>query len=401
MGSFIEPGQPIGDRTRQLRGKLYTQRELADKAGLSVDLVRKLEQGTRTTASVASLHKLARALDVTLADLIGPARVPDQAPQEGAVELRHAVTDLDDLIGPPADVEPVGVDAAQRADVYAWGIYWSGDHDAAAAALPNLIYGLRAGYSTANLPDKPALAYALARTLWAAGSTLMHLRHNDAASAATRWAVRLAAEGNDPWMHATVQGSLAWQLMVAGRYAESMRLTERTAASIEPHGAAAAPHLSAYGSLLLQSGNAAARNGNAPAARDYLAAAADVAQRVGEDRNDYSTTFGPSLIAMQSADVHIALGDYDRAVDAAATLPNQGAALPTMARCRHLADRALAHVRLGQPETALPLMSTAVQSSPNWAKHQQLPKVVVRELLHTTKQRSSTLRNLASTLGVS
>lgn len=393
MGSFIEPDQPIGDRIRQLRGRLYTQQELADKAGVSVDLVRKLEQGTRTSARVENLHKLARALDVTLADLIGPARIPDQAPQEGAVELRHAVTDLDDLIGPPADIDPLGVADAQRAEVYAWGIYWSGDHDAAAAALPNLIYGLRAGYATANLPDKPPLAYALSRTLWAAGSTLMHLRHNDAASAATRWAVRLAAEGDDPWMHATVKGSLAWQLMVAGRYTESMMLTERAAENIEPNGSAAAPHLSAYGSLLMQSGNAAAR--------DYLDAAAEVAQRLGEDRNDYSTTFGPSLIAMQSADVHIALGDYDRAVDAAATMPNQGAALPVMAHCRHLADRALAHVRLGQPETALPLMATAVQSSPNWAKHQQLPKVVVRELLHTTKQRSSVLRNLASTLGVS
>ncbi|MER7014583.1 helix-turn-helix transcriptional regulator [Saccharopolyspora sp. NPDC000359] len=401
MGSFIEPDQPIGDRIRQLRGKLYTQRELADKAGVSVDLVRKLEQGTRTSARVENLHKLARALDVTLADLIGPARIPDQAPQEGAVELRHAVTDLDDLIGPPADIDPLGVTDAQRAEVYAWGIYWSGDHDAAAAALPTLIYGLRAGYATANLADKPPLAYALSRTLWAAGSTLMHLRHNDAASAATRWAVRLAAEGDDPWMHATVKGSLAWQLMVAGRYTESMTLTERAADDIEPDGSALAPHLSAYGSLLMQSGNAAARAGKAAAARDYLDAAAEVARRLGEDRNDYSTTFGPSLIAMQSADVHIALGDYDRAVDAAATMPNQGAALPTMAHCRHLADRALAHVRLGQPETALPLMTTAVQSSPNWAKRQQLPKVVVRELLHTTKQRSSALRNLASTLGVS
>src|SRR5690606_29612904 len=265
MGSFIEPDQPIGDRIRQLRGRLYTQQELADKAGVSVDLVRKLEQGTRTSARVENLHKLARALDVTLADLIGPARIPDQAPQEGAVELRHAVTDLDDLIGPPADIDPLGVADAQRAEVYAWGIYWSGDHDAAAAALPNLIYGLRAGYATANLPDKPPLAYALSRTLWAAGSTLMHLRHNDAASAATRWAVRLAAEGDDPWMHATVKGSLAWQLMVAGRYTESMMLTERAAENIEPNGSAAAPHLSAYGSLLMQSGNAAARAGNVAA----------------------------------------------------------------------------------------------------------------------------------------
>lgn len=47
----------IGERVRKLRGRLYTQRQLAERAGVSVDLVRKLEQGTRRTASVASLHR--------------------------------------------------------------------------------------------------------------------------------------------------------------------------------------------------------------------------------------------------------------------------------------------------------------------------------------------------------
>lgn len=56
---------------------------------------------------------------------------------------------------------------------------------------------------------------------------------------------------------------------------------------------------------LMQFGNAAARAGNGAAAREYLNAAAEVSRRLGEDRNDYSTTFGPSLIAMQSADVRI------------------------------------------------------------------------------------------------
>ena len=60
----------IGVRIRRFRGKALTQRQLADQAGVSVDLVRKLEQGGRQTASIASLQKLARALDVDISDLV-------------------------------------------------------------------------------------------------------------------------------------------------------------------------------------------------------------------------------------------------------------------------------------------------------------------------------------------
>jgi transcriptional regulator with XRE-family HTH domain len=55
----------LGARIRQLRGRLLSQRELADKAQVSVELIRKLEQGRRHTASIGSLQRIARALDVT------------------------------------------------------------------------------------------------------------------------------------------------------------------------------------------------------------------------------------------------------------------------------------------------------------------------------------------------
>lgn len=57
----------IGERIKRLRNNgLMTQDDLAAAAGVSTDLIRKLEQGRRHTASIGSLHRIASALDVDL-----------------------------------------------------------------------------------------------------------------------------------------------------------------------------------------------------------------------------------------------------------------------------------------------------------------------------------------------
>jgi transcriptional regulator with XRE-family HTH domain len=49
-----------------------TQDDLAAAAGLSTDLIRKLEQGQRHTAAIGSLYRIARALGVDIVELLGP-----------------------------------------------------------------------------------------------------------------------------------------------------------------------------------------------------------------------------------------------------------------------------------------------------------------------------------------
>ncbi|MGA9311977.1 MAG: helix-turn-helix transcriptional regulator [Pseudonocardiaceae bacterium] len=53
-----------------------TQDDLAAAAGVSTDLIRKLEQGRRHTASIGSLHRIAAALDVDLGELLGRDSMP-------------------------------------------------------------------------------------------------------------------------------------------------------------------------------------------------------------------------------------------------------------------------------------------------------------------------------------
>jgi len=54
----VHPEWTIGEQIRRLRNDAWmTQDDLAAAAGVSTDLIRKLEQGQRHTASIGSLHR--------------------------------------------------------------------------------------------------------------------------------------------------------------------------------------------------------------------------------------------------------------------------------------------------------------------------------------------------------
>ncbi|MBB5153512.1 helix-turn-helix domain-containing protein [Saccharopolyspora phatthalungensis] len=387
--------QSLGERIRQLRGDLNTQQQLADRAGLSIALIRKLEQGTRQTCSVASLHKIARALDVTLADLLVPASIPEHDQDQGITALRHAVS----LVGVPKD-NPATTQEAAHAELSIWSAYFDGRHDAAVRVLPYLIRRLESGLAASNDADRPAYVHSLSRVLWAAGRILSGLRHADAAHIASQRAISLSAQLDDPVMTAAASGSLARQLMVAGRYEESIELYASTAKSIEPGRTHTIPQMSVYGNLLLSAGNVQARAGNAAEAMHFLAEARGVSNEVPDGQCHHSSVFGPSAVAMQSTDIAINLGEFGDALTASKTVPEGGSSLPTLSRSRHSVDRALVHLKTGGEDKAVALLSSTASAAPFWFKNQRLPKSIVRDLLHTPAAKSEQLRSLAKTLGV-
>jgi transcriptional regulator with XRE-family HTH domain len=76
---------PLGRRLVLLRQRLYlTQRELADRAGLSPAIVQSLEQGQRLDPRVSTVLKLAQALGVSIGELIEePAPTTDGPAGDG------------------------------------------------------------------------------------------------------------------------------------------------------------------------------------------------------------------------------------------------------------------------------------------------------------------------------
>jgi transcriptional regulator with XRE-family HTH domain len=126
-----------------------TQDDLAAAADVSADLIRKLEQGQRHTASIGSLHRIAAALDVDLGELLGRESMPNAAPDTGVVVLRQAVADVTDLLG-DMEGEPLSLRDAERSATYLWGTYRSGKWDQLTGLIPQALIGLRAKLHAAD-----------------------------------------------------------------------------------------------------------------------------------------------------------------------------------------------------------------------------------------------------------
>jgi len=400
--AVLLPDMTIGERIKMLRGKT-TQAQLAALAGVSKDTIAKLEQGQRKSAELETLHKIARALDVDTAVLVAKGSTePADVPNAGVVAIRHALTAVDDLVGEVSG-EPVTLEYARQTVDYSWGSYWAGRYDTLGALLPTALPQLRATVHASSGADLPMVNDLMARLYWVTGCTLVHMGATDAAFLAVDKAIAAAALADDELLDAALRGSVAWQLLVQGRYEESVRVSTTAAAAVEPHGEVGDEHLSVYGALLLQAAVASGRNRLVPQAQanGYLDSAGEVSQRIGADRDHYETPFGPSQVTMQTVDVHIGAQDYVGALDAAALMPaNPG--LPLAAKARHHTDKAYAASRLGHDRDALNTLLHMEQSAPDWFRYQAMPRLIVAELLDNHRRRTDSreLLGLAHRLGV-
>ncbi len=393
--------ETIGQRIKRFRGPM-TQTELATRAEVSLSLIKKLETNDRTGTSLPTLHKLARGLDIDIADLVGTRfGMPSDDDQAGVVAIRRALTSVDDLMGDiDEETGPLTLDAAGREVTYAWGAYWGGKYKLLTKVLPPGIAQLRATAHAAQNGDVAPANELYSRMLWVTGCALVHLGQADAAFSAVRQALAAAEKGNDPLLLATIRGSVAWQLLVQGRYHESHRVALKAAASIEPRGDVAEQHLAVYGSLVLQGATAAGRDQQVPEALSLADAAGEVAGRIGRDTSWYECNFGPSQTAMQTVDIHVSSEQYAEALKAAKKMPNNAQGLTQVSQARHLVDKAAALARLGKHEQdALAVLLTAERiGGQEWLPYQTLLRQVIAELLDQSRQ--NPLRSLAQRAGV-
>src|SRR5436190_6031749 len=133
----------IGDQLGRLRSQRgLTQEQLAERSGVSVDVIRKLEQGARSTARIKTLVDLAGALDANLSVLITPrqtlAPLDDRDPALDAIRQAVSYGGVPGLDGPdePVTDEPASLSASAGT---AWKAWQDGDYSAVAALLPSLL----------------------------------------------------------------------------------------------------------------------------------------------------------------------------------------------------------------------------------------------------------------------
>ncbi|WP_018686017.1 helix-turn-helix domain-containing protein [Actinokineospora enzanensis] len=382
----MDEQQTLGDRIRMFRGGL-TQQALATAAGVSVELIRALEQNRRSTTSIGSLHKIARALDVDATQLLARGKPQPGDSEKGVVAIRRALTSVEDLTG-TGQAEPVSLAEARNHVTYTWGAYWNGKFQLLGSTLPVAISQLKATARSSSESDRPVAHELLAQLLWATGCTLVQMGQPDAAYFAIREALEASRQASDELLHATLLGSLGWQLLAQGRYDEATDVAIKAAEAIQPYGEVPPEHLSSYGSLLITAGTSTARGGDGQSALDLINHAREISDRIGYDRLDYNTAFGPSQIAMQTVDVLLVTENYGRALSVAREMP-PGSTLPLAARARHLTDKAFAFARTGQDDKAVNALLAVESMAPDWIEYQAKPRLIVSELLQRQRRKLS------------
>jgi hypothetical protein len=194
---------------------------------------------------------------------------------------------------------------------------------------------------------------------------------------------------------------LAHALLALGRYDRAQQVAITALTTLEPGlGAAPPAHLSIYGALLQTSAVLAARRGDRAGANGFLTEAATIAQRLGEDRNDFWTVFGPTNVGIHRASVLVELGDAGRVIELAQAI--DPAHLPSLERrAHHLLDKAQGYGQWRKDHDALDSLLHAERLAPQEVHSQPAVQRLVVELLQrerrTTKPK---LRELATRVGV-
>jgi len=387
----------IGDRIRQLRQErtpTMTQRELAERAGVSVDTISKLEQGVKQTALIGTLHKIAGALDVDVSLLLArPARIDAGEPDDGGgiVPIRDALT------AHVVEGEPGDLDDLRESAGFAWRAYWQSRYGALGGLLPELIVQARIAADPVILSD----VYGVT------ASMLVALGHPDLAYLAMERALRAAEDSGDQLRRAAVAGWLSWLLMhQTGRGAEeAQRLAIREADAIEPKMRDATPqHAAVWGGLFVSAAVAASRAEKIDEADELMQLARVAAVRIGDDpaavRMDYHRPFGMPIVLQPSVDIAASTDRPELALDLARTMPAD-AAMPTATRARFLADVAYAQMALGRDTEAVGTLLKIEREAPTFLRYQPYPRSIVRELLERERRAiTPRLRGLATRLGI-
>ncbi|MEU8927560.1 helix-turn-helix transcriptional regulator [Kitasatospora sp. NPDC048545] len=387
------------ERVKILRGRAVTQEALAEKSGVSLGTIRKLEQGGNL--SLPSLLKVAVGLGTDVSVILG-----QQSPRRGMelderAALRAVSAAVHDTgLGIGTDVEPGSLDdlrdAARRADA----AFWSARYVELGAILSRLLPEAWALYDAAEPDRREAAGGVLADAFQTAAVMANVLGARDLGYTAITHGRNVAERIGDDLRSAHLMASLSWICLRDGHTAKGVQVAERAAAKVEPRMSDSDPdRLSVYGQLVTNAAVAASRGGaKADTARDYLSQAHAVAARLGREhaRGDQGQPFGPSYAATQAMSVAMALGDTSAAVRLIQTT-RLHPEMPLATRARFHLDVALTRTETRQWEAAAAALKEACRMAPTWVRHQALPGVITDRIADVSV---SMARSAAQAAGV-
>ncbi|MFE5843621.1 helix-turn-helix domain-containing protein [Streptomyces niveus] len=396
----------MGDRLAELRlRRKLTQEQLAERAGLSVDVIRKLEQGRRNSPRLSSINALASALDTEPSYLVGqPTTFEVHDDQEdglpSVLALREAVSPVADLLGGDADPEdPPTIEELRAALRSTEGIRKEGRMGDIGRLLPQLIRDARAAVHASTGSDRAGANSVLAVAYQVAATTLTGLGKEDAAFTAMERSLAAIRECDDPGLETMAASTLSWVFTRQGRLADAERVALARAEKIEPGFRSSPQDLALWGILLLRAATAAVRQEKRTVVTDLMRMAKGAAESMGEDRLVYATPFGPTNTGIANVNFLVEMEKADEAIVAARAVPNL-ASLPPTWRARFQVDRALAYNDLGKDRSAGRALLLAEADAPEWMRYHSTSRRLVEELRGRASRADTEVLGLAGRLGI-
>jgi transcriptional regulator with XRE-family HTH domain len=384
-------GERVGDLRRE-RG--LKQQALATVVGRSVSWVSQVERGEITVGDVGLLQRLAAALGAPsreLVELVLGEEAGEAEHQRPYVEVLRLA-----LAGHPAPGAAMGVSArirelqpdrwqAQVAE--AWALVHASNFEALGPLLARLVPALEGASRRPGDAAAPTRALILlADAYQVAAAMLVKVGDVGAGWIAADRAIAAGERCGDRCL------VMAGQLRMAHTFVDSAE--EDLALHVLRQAVALAGGLAAdteaglvslTGACALLLAVLEARRGNATEARRHLKAAVRLARRLGEDRNDYGTEFGPTKVALHEVAVEVELGNASEALRLAAGVDTS--ALSAERRARFLVDMARAHVQRRALAPAVAALIEAETIAPGEVADSRRVRELLDDLDHLARGR--------------
>ena len=282
----------------------------------------------------------------------------------------------------------------------AWRLWQAARYAELGAALPVLLEDVRLATDRSAGDDRRAASGLLAESYQITADLLTRLGETDLAWVATARAIAAAEHADDPLLTTAGGWHLTGVLLGSGRPREATDVALAAADRVTADDADAPERLSLLGALLLDAAIAAAVQDDRAGVGELLGRAAAVARRLGADRNDLWTLFGPTAVAIQAVTVAVELGDGTIALERARAI--DPGPLPSLARrARHAIDVARAHTQTEKNAAAAASLLQAGRLAPEEVRYQPLARELLRYLLQRQHPiLPAELRALAEQVGV-
>ncbi|MEV6422515.1 helix-turn-helix transcriptional regulator [Streptomyces sp. NPDC051662] len=391
-------------RARKLAG--LTQEGLSERADVSVDVIRQLEQRRKGSARLPTLHALSKGLGVELTSLLGdPPGVPSNGEGDPPqmVALRRAI--MPPLYAPapePSGVETLTVELLRAEIADAWTLYHDAEFGRLMEILPGVIADARQTASAGTGEERAGGQAALGKALQLGGHLSIRMGKTDLALSSLERAIAAADASSDPLLGPMIANSVAWAYQRQNRLDDAIAVALHAADRVKSTRFDDAEGVKVWGGLTMSAATSYARSRDYERADAMMRAAEKEAVRVGrmptsEDSRMVSV-FSKSSVRIERVRLAVQFGHPEEALKLAKGMRLSKDTPPSW-RTWLLLDVARAHTDVGNAEGAVKALESLRRFAPTWMRHHTLAVSIVEELWELPN-RPTGLRPIAEFLGV-